>query len=326
MPELPEVEAIKNSVAPILQNQRVERVIVRTPKMRYPIPRNLKACLEGATFKEFGRRAKYLTIAFSPAKTPVANPRTKPHPRTPARTHTGNSTEPHPKTQTRNSTEPHTKPHTEETAPHYPLHYQSLVLHMGMSGRLRITEPNSPHLSHDHLVLLTRSHKLAFYDPRRFGFVRWQSQLTNVFNKLGIEATAITPKKLESITANHSATIKNVLLNQRLIAGLGNIYALEALFAAAISPFAPASSLEEAELKRLSRAIKTTLARAISDGGSTIRDHIQPTSDGVGVAGYFQTRFRVYGRKNMPCFRCKTPIIRVVQNQRASFYCSQCQK
>ena len=324
MPELPEVEAIKNSVAPILQNQRVERVIVRTPKMRYPIPKNLKACLEGATFKEFGRRAKYLTIAFSPAKTSVATHRTKPHPKTQTR----NSTEPHTKLHPRTHTEESTKPHTEETTSQLLVLHMgpSLVFHMGMSGRLRITKPNSPHLSHDHLVLLTRSHKLAFYDPRRFGFVRWQSQLTNVFNKLGIEATAITPKKLESITANHSATIKNVLLNQRLIAGLGNIYALEALFAAAISPFAPASSLGVAELKRLSRAIKTTLARAISDGGSTIRDHIQPTSDGVGVAGYFQTRFRVYGRKNMPCFRCKTPIIRVVQNQRASFYCSQCQK
>jgi len=281
MPELPEVEVIKQSVERALMHQKIIKVAVRTPKMRYPMPANIKSCLAESRFTAFERRAKYLLLTL-----------------------------------TKQTSKQISKQTTKQTQSH------RLVFHMGMSGRLRIDEPHKPHLKHDHLVLFTASHKLAFYDPRRFGFVRWKSQLEPTLQALGVEATAITPAQLEAITKPRPTAIKQVLLNQKLIAGLGNIYVLEALFLASINPHTSAASLTKPAIKRLSDALRKTLARAIADGGSTIKDHFQP----MGEAGYFQTRFRVYGRKNMPCFRCKSFIIRVVQNQRATFYCDKCQK
>ena len=204
---------------------------------------------------------------------------------------------------------------------------QTMVFHLGMSGRWRI-EPEELG-THDHLVLETSAgHRLALCDPRRFGSVdlvaldalpAWPQ-----FAALGPEplGDALTPAHLKAVLAGRSAAIKAMLLDQRIVAGLGNIYVCEALFRAAIDPRKPAGRVSSAALERLVPAIKTVLAEAIAAGGSTLRDYAQPD----GELGYFSKQFDVYGREGQPCTRCPGMIARIVQGGRSSWFCPQCQK
>ena len=203
----------------------------------------------------------------------------------------------------------------------------SLVFHLGMSGRWRI-EPEELG-KHDHLVLETEAgHRLSLCDPRRFGSVdlidtaaldRWAP-----FAALGPEPLGelLTPVYLKAALLGRSAAIKLLLLDQRIVAGLGNIYVCEALFRARIDPRKAAGKVTRPALERLVPAIQTVIAEAIEAGGSTLRDYAQPD----GQLGYFSKRFDVYDRAGLPCTRCQTPIRRFAQGGRSTWSCPKCQK
>ncbi|WP_296677152.1 bifunctional DNA-formamidopyrimidine glycosylase/DNA-(apurinic or apyrimidinic site) lyase [Novosphingobium sp.] len=204
---------------------------------------------------------------------------------------------------------------------------QSLIFHLGMSGRWRI-EPDELG-PHDHLVIETvAGQRLALCDPRRFGSVdlvdtclleRWPS-----FAALGPEPLGdlLDVSHLVSALAGRSAAIKLMLLDQRIIAGLGNIYVCEALFRARINPRKAAGLVSRAALTRLVPAIKDVLAEAIQAGGSSLRDYARPD----GELGYFSKRFDVYDRAGKPCIRDGAAIRRIVQGGRSTWFCGKCQK
>jgi len=204
---------------------------------------------------------------------------------------------------------------------------QTMVFHLGMSGRWRI-EPDTAD-RHDHLVLETASgHVLALNDARRFGSVDLADtnglEQWGPFAALGPEplGDGLTPAHLAKAFHGRSAPVKPLLLDQRIVAGLGNIYVCEALFRAGIRPDRAAGTVSRAALARLVPAIKTVLAESIEAGGSTIRDYAQPN----GELGYFAASWQVYGREGQPCCACKTPVLRLVQGGRSTFWCAKCQR
>ena len=203
---------------------------------------------------------------------------------------------------------------------------RTLVFHLGMSGRWRI-DPDAIG-KHDHLVLETEAgHVLSLCDPRRFGSVdlvdtaaldAWPR-----FAALGPEPLGpeFTPAHLQRAFAGRIAAVKQMLLDQRIVAGLGNIYVCEGLFRAAIDPRKPAGKVSLAALKRLVPAVVGVLGEAIEAGGSTLRDYAQPS----GQLGYFAKQFEVYGREDEPC-DCGGTVSRIVQGGRSTWYCPKCQR
>ncbi len=204
-----------------------------------------------------------------------------------------------------------------------------LLLHLGMSGSLAFTaQPNEPG-PHDHFDLATRHGTLRLTDPRRFGAVVWSAALdadpaAKLLAGLGLEPfdTAFTGAHLHSALRGRRVAIKQALLAGDIVVGAGNIYACEALFEAAIDPRLRSEKLSRPRAERLAAAVRGTLARALELGGSTLRDF----RDTHGMAGAFQLHAHVYGRAGLPCHHCGTPIRRIVQGQRASFFCPVCQK
>ena len=214
----------------------------------------------------------------------------------------------------------------------------ALVCHLGMSGRFDI-DHHRPGVfeqsvgddpKHEHVVFVTEDGvRVAFFDPRRFGYMGLvpTAQLADHpwFAGLGPEPLGADfdgPILLRAIKGKRQ-NIKVTLLDQRLVAGVGNIYACEALFAARIAPETPAGDLKPAQAERLAEAVKSVLAEAIEAGGSTLRDFAQTD----GQLGYFQHRFKVYGREGQPCLNgCKGTVARLVQAGRSTFYCPVCQK
>ena len=209
-----------------------------------------------------------------------------------------------------------------------------LILHLGMSGSLRIVQADEPPGPHDHFDLVLNSGDLALTDgramrlrdPRRFGAVLWAEAdvLTHpLLAHLGPEplSEGFTGDYLYAATRSRSAAIKLALMDAHLVVGVGNIYASEALFEAGINPKLAARRLGRERLARLAEAVKGTLARAIQAGGSSLRDFVGAT----GEPGYFQQQYYVYGRAGAPCRRCRQPIRQIRQGQRSTFYCPHCQ-
>lgn len=203
----------------------------------------------------------------------------------------------------------------------------TLVFHLGMSGRWRI-DP-SDQAKHDHMVIETANHRFALHDPRRFGFV----DLVDTANLDGWPAFAamgpeplgpdLTPAYLAAALKGRKPAIKLMLLDQRIIAGLGNIYVCEALFRARIDPRKAAAKASRPALDRLVTAIREVLEQAIGDGGSSLRDYARPD----GELGYFASRFDVYDREGEPCRPpCPGTIKRIVQGGRSTWFCPKCQK
>ncbi|HYD23355.1 MAG TPA: bifunctional DNA-formamidopyrimidine glycosylase/DNA-(apurinic or apyrimidinic site) lyase [Croceibacterium sp.] len=271
MPELPEVETTVRGLVRHLEGERIERVALNRPDMRYPFPDGLVQALTGARVTGLGRRAKYGLV------------------------HTDRAT--------------------------------TMVFHLGMSGRWRI-DPGELG-KHDHLVLETARHRFALNDARRFGFVdlvdtaaldRWPAFAAMGPEPLGPELTA---EHLRVAFHGRRQSVKLLLLDQRIVAGLGNIYVCEALFRAGIDPRKAAGKVTRPALARLVPAIREVLAQAIGDGGATLRDYARPD----GELGYFSSRFDVYDREGQPCRRGDGGTVRrVVQGGRSTWFCPKCQK
>ncbi len=286
MPELPEVETVRGGLAPVLEGHRLARVETRRPDLRFPLPLNFVQVLTGATVTRLERRAKYLMASLD----------------------------------------------REDT----------LVMHLGMSGRFEISRPQGaerpgqfhyapdPDPKHAHVVFETEAGtRVTYYDPRRFGYMALVNSATlhlhPWFAGLGPEPLSddFDAQRLKAAFRDRKQGPKTLLLDQRIVAGLGNIYVCEALNRARISPFKAAGGVSKPRLERLVKEIRAVLTEAIAAGGSTLRDYAQAD----GALGYFQHRFRVYDREGEPCMNdpCLGVIARKVQAGRSTFYCPTCQ-
>ncbi len=202
----------------------------------------------------------------------------------------------------------------------------TLLSHLGMSGRMLI-DPEETN-KHDHVVFHLENGRVVYRDPRRFGFmdlVPTPNLDSNRFlRSLGVEPLSqeLDGTYLSAAFNKKHGPIKSLLLNQSIIAGLGNIYVCEALFETGIHPETPGYALNEMDIETLCVMIKEVLKRAILAGGSSLRDHRQVD----GNLGYFQHQFKVYGRERKSCIQCKSPIERLVQSGRSTFFCPSCQK
>lgn len=196
-------------------------------------------------------------------------------------------------------------------------------VHLGMTGRLTVQSPSAPVPLHTHLVLELgpKPEEIRFTDPRRFGGIWWLGRTQTPHGDIGPEPLRTRPPQLARRLAKTTRAIKNALLDQKVLAGLGNIYVDESLFAAGIHPLAPANTLSTEKVARLSRAIKSTLRRALRHRGSTFRDY----RDADGAPGAFQKLHRVYDREGQPCRKCRTPIQRIVLGGRSTHFCPRCQ-
>jgi formamidopyrimidine-DNA glycosylase len=202
-----------------------------------------------------------------------------------------------------------------------------LILHLGMSGSLQLVAPGTDPGKHDHFDLAVGDKILRLRDPRRFGAVLWTAKPPvehPLLRGLGVEplSRAFGGGRLHALTREHRTSIKQFLMDGRRVAGIGNIYASESLFLASIHPRTRAGRLSMERCARLARAIKATVRAAIRAGGSSLRNFV--ASDGA--RGYFQMRARVYDREGQACRRCGAQVRRIVQGQRATFYCPACQR
>jgi formamidopyrimidine-DNA glycosylase len=292
MPELPEVETVRRGLEPVLIGARIDGVEQRRANLRFPFPERFVERLTGKRVGALSRRAKYLLAALDSGET--------------------------------------------------------LILHLGMSGSFRIeaeeqTSPGAFHFPrsktavHDHVVLrLSSGARVTYNDPRRFGFMQLVKTddlpIHPFFSRLGVEPldSEFDAAALAGLLAGRKSPLKAALLDQSLIAGLGNIYVCEALHRAGLSPRLEAGAVATlrggptAKARRLTDAIRAVLEEAVAAGGSTLRDHRQTD----GELGYFQHSFLVYGKEGAACSRarCGGTILRIVQAGRSTFYCPACQR
>ncbi len=291
MPELPEVETVRMGLEPVLDGHTFTKVVTRREDLRRPFPPDFAKRLTGRKVKRLWRRAKYLLADLDDGET--------------------------------------------------------LVVHLGMSGRMAVyaegrgrelgiyaheaAHPEAGHGKHDHVIFKTNAPaKIVFSDHRRFGLMTLlETDKLNddpLFDGLGPEPLSkdFDAAYLKGALKGKRTPIKSALLDQRVVAGLGNIYVCEALFLAHISPKRLASKVQNDKIAPLVDDIKVTLKEAIKAGGSSLRDHARPD----GSLGEFQHRFRVYDREGKPCpgQGCKGKIKRIVQAGRSTFYCPSCQK
>ncbi len=204
----------------------------------------------------------------------------------------------------------------------------TLILHLGMSGSLRIVDAKEPALFHDHIDIVMRNGCcLRFRDPRRFGACLWtrgKIESHKLLKHLGPEPLTadFDANYLHQTCHNRSRAIKQHIMDNHVVVGVGNIYASEALFNAGIHPKRAAGKISLKRLQRLTKTIKEVLADAIEQGGTTLKDF----SNVDGNPGYFAQKLNVYGLAGQPCNQCETPIKKIVQGQRSSYYCPQCQR
>ncbi|WP_024879322.1 bifunctional DNA-formamidopyrimidine glycosylase/DNA-(apurinic or apyrimidinic site) lyase [Methylosinus sp. LW3] len=290
MPELPEVETVRRGLEPVFTGSGLEQVELRRADLRFPFPPGFAARLAGRRVEALKRRAKYLLGELDSGET--------------------------------------------------------LIMHLGMSGSFRIDadDPEGAYHravttkpAHDHVVFhFTSGASVTYNDPRRFGFMllvpRGEMAAHPLFNGLGVEPLGpeLTPQRLAEELRGRKAPLKAALLDQRIIAGLGNIYVCEAMHRSHLSPLRAAGTLVDAKgkpkrgLVDLVEAIRQVLGEAIEAGGSSLRDHRQTD----GSLGYFQHSFRVYDREDAPCPTpgCRGHVSRVIQSGRSTFFCRDCQK
>ena len=202
-----------------------------------------------------------------------------------------------------------------------------LILHLGMSGSLRIVDREEPPGTWDHVDIVIGPIALRLRDPRRFGAVLWhEGEIGShaLLANLGVEplSSAFHGELLHGASRGRSVAVKLLLMNHAIVVGVGNIYANESLFVAGIDPRVAARRISRARYDKLAEGVRETLLRALAEGGSTLRDFMHPD----GGAGHFQSSYFVYDRVGAPCRACGTPISRLVQGQRSTFYCPSCQR
>ncbi|MGH6851801.1 MAG: bifunctional DNA-formamidopyrimidine glycosylase/DNA-(apurinic or apyrimidinic site) lyase [Methylocella sp.] len=291
MPELPEVETVRRGLEPAMVGARLAAINQRRPDLRFPFPERFAERLTGRRVEALRRRAKYLIADLDGADV--------------------------------------------------------LVMHLGMSGSFRVEQAGSgnrcalvPRVAaknslHDHVTFdLSTGARVVYNDPRRFGFMqlipRPEFSAHPLFRNIGIEPLGdeLDGAALARLFAGKTSSLKAALLDQTLIAGLGNIYVCESLHRAGLSPRRAAGSIAHkvgapsARATRLARIIREVLEEAVAAGGSSLRDHRKTD----GALGYFQHSFRVYGRDREPCARCGGEVRRITQSGRATFYCGGCQR
>ena len=203
----------------------------------------------------------------------------------------------------------------------------TVIIHLGMSGSLRVCPPDTPARKHDHVdFVLDNGQSLRLHDPRRFGAVLWTDKDPKRHKLL----SALGPEPLEddfdaaylyARTRKRGASIKSVIMNSHIVVGVGNIYACESLFLAGINPKRKAGTLSLARCEKLVQAIKQVLGDSITQGGTTLRDYIREN----GQPGYFALKLLVYGKASEPCTQCGKPVRQIRQQQRSTFYCTHCQ-
>lgn len=204
----------------------------------------------------------------------------------------------------------------------------TVMLHLGMSGSLRVVDADLAPKKHDHVDLILESGKaIRLHDPRRFGAVLWTQEPIEqhkLIQHLGPEplTEAFNADYLYNCAQKRTITVKQFIMDAQVVVGVGNIYASESLFMAGISPKRAANKVSKARYIQLTDCIKQVLAKAIAQGGTTLRDFVQAE----GKPGYFQQQLNVYGRTNEPCRLCAAPIKQIKQGQRSTFYCSNCQR
>ncbi len=276
MPELPEVETTRRGIEPHISGQRITKMDIRQPKLRWPIPEHLAQTVKGLTVLATKRRAKYLLIELGKRNTLVG----------------------------------------------------TLIIHLGMSGSLRIIQgkADTP-AKHEHFdITFNNKYLLRFTDPRRFGACLWMAsdETLAILDNLG-------PEPLDEIfdgdylfkkSRKRTVSIKSFIMDQKVVVGVGNIYASECLFLSGINPKKAAGKISKAKYAVLVGAIKQVLKKAISEGGTTLKDFVG--SDGK--PGYFAQQLNVYGRTGLECPNCQQLIKQITQGQRSTFYCSACQK
>lgn len=271
MPELPEVETIKKGLQLHLQNRKIRDVIIRQPKLRWPIDSKIQQNLQNQAIQAIDRRGKYLLINLL------------------------------------NGT---------------------LIIHLGMSGSLRVVKKMHPVTLHDHIdFILDNNFVLRFHDPRRFGAVLWTNKALNqhpLFAHLGPEplSAALTGTYLFNLAKKKKLAIKTFLMDSHIVTGIGNIYATEILFLTKISPLKAVNTLSLEQFDSLSYGIKKILHEAIAKGGTTLKDF----SNSDGKPGYFQQTLKAYGRGELPCYDCGRPLVSIKQNQRTTTFCTECQQ
>lgn len=207
----------------------------------------------------------------------------------------------------------------------------TLLLHLGMSGSLRLCLPETPLRKHDHFILqLASGQQLRLHDPRRFGSILWHSAAAGDINQhprlcqLGPEplSETFTPKGLIASCAGRTTSIKQHIMSNATVVGVGNIYASEALYRSQIHPKRSAGRISEKRLTHLHQSIRDVLTEAIAQGGTTLRDFLHED----GQPGYFKQKLEAYDRENLPCRRCTTSIKKIQISGRASYYCPHCQR
>lgn len=271
MPELPEVETTLRGIEKHILGKTIKKVIIRTDKLRWPIPRSLIKNLKDQTIDSVERRAKYIFVNTKKG---------------------------------------------------------SVIVHLGMTGSLRVIDAKTPIQKHEHIDLQLKNGKVLRYkDARKFGCFLWTDESPHehkLITRLGPEPLSkeFNADYLFAKSRNKKVAIKAHIMNQAVVVGIGNIYASEALFKAGIHPTKAAHRVSKDKLKLLVKTSKQTLKAAIKQGGTTLQDYINAD----GAPGYFAIKLKVYGREGEPCTVCEKPIKAKVIGQRNSFYCTNCQK
>jgi len=325
MPELPEVETIARGLHRRVTGEAINSVwLGAKPEPLKSTALEIARVLEGSRIGGVRRVGKH--IVFDLERNPVARaPRSaksrKPRPARPgSKTRPAQASATTPEVGDKTRLEPAQGGIRSTTAGAIQGKSQWIV-HLGMTGRLQVCEPQDEVLKHTHaIVQLASGRELRFVDPRRFG--RLSVTLDATFEAGGFEPLEVELDRFTVLFHGRNTPIKSALLNQKLLRGVGNIYADESLFRAGIRPRRRAASIPHAQLRKLFLSIKEVLQEAIALGGSSISDYV----DADGEEGSFQFEHRVYGREGEPCVVCKTPLKRVVIAGRSSHYCPKCQK
>ncbi len=302
VPELPEVETVVRGLRHSVVGDAIDEVWLSGRKQPLKSsPAEIAAVLTGARIFGLRRMGKHIVIDLHVARAP-----------SPARKKARSPDHPI----TRSSDGPINRS-PDGPIPSPDSHF---IVHLGMTGRLLVVAPEEPLPKHTHLVARLRSgRELRFIDPRMFGKL---AVAREPFETVGAEPLDISFERFAGLFRRRKTPIKSALLNQKLLRGIGNIYADEALSRAAIRPRRRAATLTRVELERLYRSVQQVLKEAIAAGGSSVSDYV----DSAGQPGFFQFQHRVYGREGEPCLACRAPIKRVIIAGRSSHYCPKCQK